>query len=42
MIKYDDAVTWAVAGGITNGTGGPDEVVARAQAAIFLWREVAE
>lgn len=42
---YAGAVTWAVAGGITNGTGGnqfsPDVVVTRAQAVTFLWRELA-
>ena len=42
---YADAVTWAVANGITNGTGGsnfsPDAVVSRAQAVTFLWRELA-
>lgn len=42
---YADAVTWAVANGITNGTGGntfsPDVVVSRAQAVTFLWRELA-
>ena len=40
---YADAVTWAVANGITNGTGGntfsPDLVVSRAQAVTFLYRE---
>ena len=39
---YVNAVTWAVANGITNGTGGntfsPDVVVSRAQAVTFLWR----
>ena len=43
---YADAVTWAVAGGITNGTGGntfsPDVVVSRAQAVTFLYRELTE
>ena len=38
-------MTWAVANGITNGTGGntfsPDAVVTRAQAVTFLWRELA-
>ena len=42
---YAGAVAWAVAGGITNGTGGnqfsPDVVVTRAQAVTFLWRELA-
>lgn len=42
---YAGAVTWAVANGITNGTGGnqfsPDVVVTRAQAVTFLWRELA-
>ena len=42
---YVNAVTWAVANGITNGTGGntfsPDVVVSRAQAVTFLWRELA-
>lgn len=42
---YADAVTWAVANGITNGTGGntfsPDAAVSRAQAVTFLWRELA-
>ncbi|MGI5988286.1 MAG: S-layer homology domain-containing protein [Dysosmobacter sp.] len=42
---YADAVTWAVANGITNGTSGttfsPDVVVSRAQAVTFLWRELA-
>lgn len=41
---YVDAVTWAVANGITNGTGGntfsPDVVVSRAQAVTFLYREL--
>lgn len=39
---YVNAVTWAVANGITNGTGGntfsPDVVVSRAQAVTFLYR----
>ena len=42
---YIDAVTWAVANGITNGTSGttfsPDAAVSRAQAVTFLWRELA-
>ena len=42
---YVNAMTWAVANGITNGTGGntfsPDAVVTRAQAVTFLWRELA-
>lgn len=42
---YANAVTWAVANGITNGTSGttfsPDVVVSRAQAVTFLWRELA-
>ncbi|WP_352408241.1 S-layer homology domain-containing protein [Lawsonibacter hominis] len=42
---YVNAVTWAVANGITNGTGGnnfgPDAAVTRAQAVTFLWRELA-
>ena len=37
-------MTWAVANGITNGTGGnsfsPDVVVSRAQAVTFLYREL--
>ena len=41
---YVNAVTWAVANGITNGTGGntfsPDVVVSRAQAVTFLYREL--
>lgn len=41
---YADAVTWAVAGGITVGTGqgnfSPDVVVSRAQAVTFLYREL--
>lgn len=40
---YVNAVTWAVANGITNGTGGnnfsPDAAVSRAQAVTFLYRE---
>lgn len=42
---YVNAVTWAVANGITNGTGGnnfsPAVVVSRAQAVTFLYRELA-
>ena len=42
---YVNAVTWAVANGITNGTGSnnfsPDAAVSRAQAVTFLWRELA-
>lgn len=42
---YVNAVTWAVANGITNGTSdttfSPDVVVSRAQAVTFLWRELA-
>ena len=42
---YVNAVTWAVANGITNGTGGnnfsPDAAVSRAQAVTFQWRELA-
>ena len=42
---YTDAVTWAVANGITNGTDSntfsPDAVVSRAQAVTFLYRELA-
>ena len=42
---YVNAVTWAVANGITNGTSAttfsPDVVVSRAQAVTFLWRELA-
>ena len=42
---YANAVAWAVANGITSGTGGsnfsPDVVVSRAQAVTFLWRELA-
>ena len=41
---YVNAVTWAVANGITNGTSGttfsPDLVVSRAQAVTFLYREL--
>ena len=41
---YVNAVTWAVANGITNGTSGttfsPDVVVSRAQAVTFLHREL--
>lgn len=40
---YANAVAWAVANGITNGTGGgifsPDMEVSRAQAVTFLYRE---
>ena len=40
---YANAVTWAVANGITNGTGGttfsPDAIVSRAQAVTFLYRQ---
>lgn len=40
---YRNAVTWAVANGITNGTGSnrfsPAAVVSRAQAVTFLYRE---
>ena len=43
---YAEAVTWAVASGITNGTNGnkfsPNAAVSRAQAVTFLWRELAE
>lgn len=43
---YAGAVTWAVANGITNGTGSnnfsPDVTVSRAQAVTFLHRELAE
>ena len=43
--RYVNAVTWAVANGITNGTGSntfsPDVVVSRAQAVTFLYRELA-
>lgn len=39
---YADAVTWAVAGGITNGIDAthfwPEQVCSRAQAVTFLWR----
>ena len=42
---YAGAVTWAVANGITNGTGGnkfsPEVTVTRAQSVTFLWRELA-
>ena len=42
---YAGAVAWAVANGITNGTGGnkfsPEVTVTRAQAVTFLWRELA-
>lgn len=42
---YAQAVTWAVANGITVGTGAgkfsPDAPVTRAQAVTFLWRELA-
>ena len=42
---YSGAVAWAVANGITNGTGGnkfsPEVTVTRAQAVTFLWRELA-
>ena len=42
---YGNAVTWAVANGITNGTSAttfsPDVVVSRAQAVTFLHRELA-
>ena len=42
---YANAVAWAVANGITSGTGGsnfsPDVVVTRAQAVTFLWKELA-
>ena len=41
---YANAVAWAVANGITNGTGGgifsPDMEVSRAQAVTFLYREL--
>ena len=41
---YTDAVTWAVANGITNGTSAttfsPDTAVSRAQAVTFLYREL--
>ena len=40
---YAGAVSWAVANGVTNGTGGsnfsPDVGVSRAQAVTFLWRQ---
>ena len=43
---YAEAVTWALASGITNGTDGnkfsPNAAVSRAQAVTFLWRELAE
>ena len=43
---YTQAVVWAVANEITNGTGGnifsPDMVASRAQAVTFLYREFAE
>ena len=39
---YADAVLWAVANGITNGTGpntfSPNDTVTRAQTVTFLWR----
>ena len=42
---YADAVTWAVANGITNGTSAttfsPETPVSRAQAVTFLYRELA-
>ena len=42
---YAGAVSWAVANGVTNGTGGsnfsPDVGVSRAQAVTFLWRQLA-
>lgn len=42
---YAGAVSWAVANGVTNGTGGsnfsPDMGVSRAQAVTFLWRQLA-
>ena len=42
---YANAVMWAVANGVTNGTGGnqfsPEVVASRAQAATFLFRELA-
>lgn len=45
QLYYAGAVTWAVANGITNGTGGnkfsPEVTVTRAQAVTFLWRELA-
>ena len=41
---YADAVTWAVDGGVTYGTGGnnfsPDVGVSRAQAVTFLYRQL--
>lgn len=41
---YAQAVAWAVANGITNGTGGnsfsPDQIVSRAQAVTFLYRHM--
>ena len=41
---YYDAVSWAVANGVTSGTGGnnfsPNVVVSRAQAVTFLYREL--
>ena len=41
---YAGAVTWAVANGVTNGTGGnnfsPDAGVSRAQAVTFLYRQL--
>ena len=41
---YAQAVAWAVANGITNGTGGnnfsPDLIVSRAQAVTFLYRHM--
>lgn len=44
-VWYSDAVTWAVANEITNGTGGnnfsPEVAVSRAQAVTFLYRELA-
>lgn len=43
---YADAVTWAVANGITSGTGqdtfSPEVVVSRSQAVTFLWRAMAD
>lgn len=43
---YADAVAWAVANGITNGTSGstfsPDMAVSRAQAVTFLYRQSQE
>ena len=39
---YYDAVLWAVANGITNGTGettfAPEAVCTRSQVVTFLWR----